>query len=85
MRDKISETYSTSEEHKRIVKALRGQVGVGNPRILLTRQASSEHLSNCHLFTDDVAHSARYSYDNYYLLFVLLALQPVVVVFFTGR
>jgi len=63
----MSETYSMSEEHKCIAKAVKGQVGVINPRILLTRQASSEQLSNCHLFTVDVAHSARYSYDNYYL------------------
>jgi hypothetical protein len=40
---------------------------VVNPRILLTRQANSEELSNCHLFTDDVAHSTRYGYDNDYL------------------
>ena len=67
MKDKMSDTYSTSEEHKYIAQSLKGQVGVVNPQILLTRQASSEQLSNCHLFTDDLAHSARYSYDNYYL------------------
>lgn len=40
---------------------------VVNPRILLIRQANYEQLSNCRLFTDDVAHSARYSYNSYYL------------------
>ena len=65
MKDKMSETYSTSEEYKRIAEALKGQVGIVNPRILLTKEAISEQLSNCHLFTDYVTHSARYKYDNY--------------------
>ena len=54
----MSETCSTSEEHKCIAKALKGQLGLVKPQIVLTRQASSEQLSNCHQFTGNVADSA---------------------------
>lgn len=42
MKDKMSETYSTSEEHKCLARAVKGQTGEVNPQILLTRQANSE-------------------------------------------
>jgi len=39
MKDKMSETYSTSEEHECIARAGKGQKVEVNPRILLRRRA----------------------------------------------